>query len=107
MPDAFHQSPILNSPYEVPARHWVLDEGRRKISFISPTPTARKAGGKQARLALDAESEALDTGQQQYQLIVLIDSLHHSRYLTEQAMLVAKCLPVGPFLDCASEERSA
>ena len=85
MPDAFHQSPILNSPYEVPARHWVLDEGwqptdtvgegRRKVSFISPIPTARKAGGKQAQLALDAESEALETDQQQYQLIALIDSL--------------------------------
>ena len=85
MPDAFHQSPILNSPYEVPARHWVLDEGRqptdtvgegrRKVSFISPIPRARKAGGKQAQLALDAESEALETDQQQYQLIALIDSL--------------------------------
>ena len=85
MPDAFHQSPILNSPYEVPARHWELDEGRqptdtvgegrRKVSFISPIPTARKAGGKQAQLALDAESEALETDQQQYELIALIDSL--------------------------------
>ena len=85
MPDAFHQSPILNSPYEVPARHWVLDEGRqptdtigdgrRKVSFISPIPKARKAGGKQAQLALDAESEALETCEQQYQLIALIDSL--------------------------------
>ncbi len=85
MPDAFHQSPILNSPYEVPARHWVLDEGRqptdtvgegrRKVSFISPIPTARKAGGKQTQLALDAESEALETDQQQYELIALIDSL--------------------------------
>ncbi len=85
MPDAFHQSPILNSPYEVPARHWVLDEGRqptdaigegrRKVSFISPIPRARKAGGKQAQFALDAESEALATREQQYQLIALIDSL--------------------------------
>ena len=85
MPDVFHQSPILNSPYEVPARHWVLDkgrqptdtigDGRRKVSFISPIPKARKAGGKQAQLALDAESEALETREQQYQLIALIDSL--------------------------------
>ncbi len=85
MPDAFHQSPILNSPYEVPARHWVLDEGRqptdavgegrRQVSFISPIPKAKKAGGKQAQLALDAESEALETREQQYQLIALIDSL--------------------------------
>ena len=85
MPDAFHQFPILNSPYRVPARHWVLDKerqptdtvgkGRREVSFISPIPKARKGGGKQVQLALDAEGGALDTDQQQYQLIALIDSL--------------------------------
>ncbi len=85
MPDAFHQSPILDSPYEVPSRHWVLDEGRqppdavgegrRKVSFISPIPKVRKAGGKPPQLAFDAKSEALVTREQQYQLIALIDSL--------------------------------
>jgi len=85
MSDAFHQSPILNSPYEVPARHWVLDEGRqptdtigqgrRKVSFISPIPNERKQGAQQSQLALDAASEALETREQQYQLIALIDSL--------------------------------
>ena len=49
----FHRNPILNSPYEVPARHWVLDESRqptdkidesrRRVSFISPIPKPRKA----------------------------------------------------------------
>ena len=83
---SFHQSPILNSPYEPPARHWVLDEsrqptdtigrGRRPVSFISPIPSARKAGrGTQRRLTYDADSEALDTGNQQYELIALIDGL--------------------------------
>ena len=85
MPDAFHQSPILNSPYEVPARHWVLDEGqptdsvgegRRKVSFISPIPKPRKAGhNEQDQFAFDAESQALGTDAQQYDLTVLIDSL--------------------------------
>ena len=85
MPETFHQSPILNSPYEAPARHWVLDKdrqptdtigkGRREVSFVSPIPKARKAGGKQSRFALDEAGEALDTDHQQYQLIALIDSL--------------------------------
>ncbi|MXY54624.1 MAG: restriction endonuclease [Gammaproteobacteria bacterium] len=85
MSDAFQKSPILNSPYEVPTRHWVLDEGRqptdvvgegrRAVSFISPIPSTRKAGRKQRQISLDTESEALATGNQQYQLIALIDSL--------------------------------
>ena len=83
----FHRSPILNSPYELPGRHWVLDEsrqpterigdGRRAVSFISPIPTARKTGRKaQRRLTLDADVEALETpGGQQYELTALIGGL--------------------------------
>ena len=86
MPDVFHQSPILNSPYEVPTRHWVLDEGRqptnaiekgrREMSFISPIPKPRKAGRKeQEQFSFDAESRALGRDGQQYDLNDLIDSL--------------------------------
>ena len=85
-PTTFHENPILNSPYEAPARHWVLDEdrqptstigdGRRKVSFVSPIPKPRKAGSKtQAQLALDMQRQPLDTADQQYELTVLIDSL--------------------------------
>ena len=83
----FHRTPILNSPYELPRRHWVLDEsrqpterigdGRRVVSFISPIPKARKTGRKtQQRLTLDADIEALETaGGQQYELTALIGGL--------------------------------
>ncbi len=83
----FHRSPILNSPYELPGRHWVLDEsrqpterigeGRRPVSFISPIPTARKTGRKaQRRLTLDEDIEALETPDgQQYELTKLIGGL--------------------------------
>jgi len=83
----FHRSPILNSPYELPGRHWVLDEsrqpterigeGRRAVSFISPIPMARKTGRKaQRRLTLDEDIEALETqGGQQYELTELIGGL--------------------------------
>ena len=114
MPDVFHRSPILNSPYEVPARHWELDEerqptdivgdGRRKVSFISPIPKARKAGGMQAQFVLDAESEALETREQQYQLIALIDSLR--RKLADW-----RALPEGQWLKeclvCKGDTRPA
>ena len=85
-PATFHENPILNSPYEAPARHWVLDadrqptstigDGRRKVSFVSPIPKPRKAGSKtQAQLALEMQRQPLDTDDQQYELTVLIDSL--------------------------------
>ena len=31
---AFHLNPILNSPYDEPGRHWVLDEGRQPTDKI-------------------------------------------------------------------------
>jgi len=86
-PTTFHRTPILNSPYELPRRHWVLDEsrqptesigeGRRVVSFISPIPTARKTGRKaQRRLTLDENIDALETpGGQQYELTALIGGL--------------------------------
>jgi type III restriction enzyme len=48
----FFERPILNSPYEYPARHWELDEQgqpskqivekRRPAQFITPIPKPRK-----------------------------------------------------------------
>ena len=82
----FHRNPILNSPYEVPARHWVLDESRqptdqivesrRPVSFISPIPKPRKVGRTtQGQFDFDTDSQALATADQQYELTALIDSL--------------------------------
>jgi type III restriction enzyme len=49
----FSSHPILNSPYEVPRRHWELDphgqptqkiiETRRRAEFITPIPRPSKA----------------------------------------------------------------
>lgn len=48
----FFDHPILNSPYEKPARHWELDEhgqptqriaeARRKADFVTPIPKPKK-----------------------------------------------------------------
>ena len=77
---SFHESPILNSPYEAPSRHWLLDEdrqptetigeGRRPVSFISPIPRPRKAGREQRQLGFDVASDALETEDQQYELTI-------------------------------------
>jgi type III restriction enzyme len=54
--NAFFNAPILNSPYEYPARHWELNESgqptqriienRRDTRYISPIPRPRKQKSK-------------------------------------------------------------
>jgi type III restriction enzyme len=55
---AFFESPILNSPYEEPSRHWELDPNgqpttsirpyRRPSALVSPIPKPKKVKGKAA-----------------------------------------------------------
>ncbi|MCY4221348.1 MAG: DEAD/DEAH box helicase family protein [Thiotrichales bacterium] len=83
MSDRFFDRPILNSPYEYPARHWELDESgqptsrildhRRRVSFITPIPSAKKRG--QRTLVFDEASRALETESQQYELMEMINEL--------------------------------
>jgi type III restriction enzyme len=54
--ERFFEDPILNSPYERPARHWELDkdgiptqqivERRRESRLITPIPKPKKRGGE-------------------------------------------------------------
>lgn len=56
MSDAFFQSPILNSPYEEPSRHWELDANgqptsivvprRRQSALVSPISKSKKVRGR-------------------------------------------------------------
>jgi type III restriction enzyme len=58
MTNAFFERPILNSPYEYPARHWELDDSgqptqqitssRRSAKFITPIPRPKKRKGAAA-----------------------------------------------------------
>ncbi|MBH0114370.1 DEAD/DEAH box helicase family protein [Novosphingobium sp. YJ-S2-02] len=71
MTETFFQSPILNSPYEEPDRHWDLDENgqptseiihyRRKSALVSPIPKAKKVRGKTVQ---QGELLADDQGQE-------------------------------------------
>ncbi len=85
MSDDFFTKPILNSPYDYPARHWELDdtgqptqkvlESRRRVSFITPIPKAKKAKKPgQEKLVLD-EGKGLSTADQEYDSIGLINEL--------------------------------
>jgi hypothetical protein len=65
MDNGFFERPILNSPYQHPARHWELDaqgqptgeiiEARRTAQFITPIPKPKKykASTSQAALVFD------------------------------------------------------
>ncbi len=81
MSEEFFQSPILNTPYAEPDRHWELDGGgqptsvivarRRQSSLVSPIPKARKVRGKaiQADLLID------DEGGQEYNPTEVINGI--------------------------------
>src|SRR6266568_7142753 len=78
MANPFFDHPILNSPYDYPARHWELDDqgqptqrmidSRRRAEFITPSPKPRKRQGSDAQpqLVFD-EGKGLSTSAQQYE----------------------------------------
>jgi len=82
----FFERPILNSPYEYPARHWELDdtgqptqkiiEARRRAEFITPIPKPRKRKGsaEQAAFLFD-EGKGLSTDAQQYDHTAIINAV--------------------------------
>jgi type III restriction enzyme len=83
----FFDHPILNSPYEKPARYWELDdqgqptqqiiEKRRPAAFITPIPKPRKRKGTandQQYLILD-EGKGLSTEEQHYDTTSTINEL--------------------------------
>src|SRR4030066_827192 len=86
MGNPFFEPPILNSPYECPARYWELDaqgqptqriiESRRRAEFITPIPKPRKrkASAEQASLVFD-EGKGLSTAEQRYDHTAIINSV--------------------------------
>jgi type III restriction enzyme len=82
----FFTQPILNSPYEYPARHWELDsqgqptgriiESRRSAEFITPIPKPRRrrVTAAQQELVFD-EGLGLSTRGQQYDTTSKINEL--------------------------------
>lgn len=86
MSDQFFEQPILNSPYELPQRHWELDnagqptqhiiETRRRADFITPIPRPRKRKGAETQQALVFdEGKGLSTAEQQYDPTSLINEI--------------------------------
>ena len=84
---SFFESPILNSPYECPSRHWELDESgqptsqvvdrRRRVSLITPIPKPKKRRQSAGQLVFDQAAQKLDEGSQQYDRTVMIDEVRN------------------------------
>ncbi len=87
MDNRFFEQPILNSPYEYPARHWELDtsgqptqqilDKRRRAEFITPIPKPKKrrsTAADQQNLLFD-DGKGLSTQQQQYDPTSIINAL--------------------------------
>jgi type III restriction enzyme len=86
MSDPFFERPILNSPYECPARYWELDdqgqptqqviERRRPAKFITPIPKPRKQRGAlaQKKMVFD-EGKGLSTEALQYDPTSIINQV--------------------------------
>jgi type III restriction enzyme len=87
MDNRFFEKPILNSPYEYPARHWELDnqgqptqqiiDRRRRAEFITPIPKPKKrkkSAHQQQQFVFD-EGKGLSTQEQQYDPTPIINEL--------------------------------
>ncbi|WP_349572264.1 BPTD_3080 family restriction endonuclease [Azotobacter salinestris] len=82
----FFDKPILNSPYEYPARHWELDDQgqptqrilsvRRRAEFITPIPKPKKRKGlsEQKSLLFD-EGKGLTSETQEYSHTAIINAV--------------------------------
>lgn len=86
MSNPFFDHPILNSPYELPLRHWELDDDgqptqkvlqiRRGAKFITPIPKPkkRKKGSGQESFVFD-DGKGLSTKEQQYDPTSIINEV--------------------------------
>ena len=86
MENDFYEHPILNSPYQYPARHWELDdqgqptqriiENRRGAEFITPIPKPRKRrAAKDQRQFVFDEGKGLSTEEQQYDVTAAVNEI--------------------------------
>ena len=85
MSNPFFDHPILNSPYDIPRRHWELDEAgqptqqlldtRRRADFITPIPKPKKRKkAAQGEMVFD-EGKGLSTKDQQYDPTSIINEV--------------------------------
>lgn len=86
MESSFFEHPILNSPYDYPARHWEMDEhgqptqrtieARRPAQFVTPIPKPRKQKQSLSQDGIEFNDETgVSTRSQRYETIPIINEL--------------------------------
>jgi len=87
MSDAFFAYPILNSPYDYPARHWELDadgqptskvvDSRRRSDLVTPVPKPKKRKASRADQSelLLADGDGLSSLSQEYNPTPIINEI--------------------------------
>ncbi len=85
MENTFFEKPILNSPYEYPARHWELDdsgqptgkikESRRIADFITPIPKPKKRKNTAQKELVFTDDLGLSSESQQYDQTSILNDL--------------------------------
>lgn len=84
--DLFFRQPILNSPYDYPARHWGLDDDgqpthkiidkRRRADFVTPIPKPKKRKGRTQQVELDlGQARGKESDEQKYDPTSIINGL--------------------------------
>ena len=58
MENRFFDEPIINSPYEYPARHWELDAEGQPTQQIIPTAAAAPSSSRQSPSRASADGRA-------------------------------------------------
>ncbi len=84
----FFEKPILNSPYDYPARHWQLDEdgqptdsivaNRRKSSYVTPVPKPKKRKKGQEKDLFAEEPQGISIDGQIYDQTSLIGEIRQA-----------------------------
>ncbi|MCB1325549.1 MAG: DEAD/DEAH box helicase family protein [Leptospiraceae bacterium] len=85
---SFYDTPIINSPYGYPARHWELDdagqptdrliESRRLAAYVTPVPRPRRQGrGAQQALPLASKTDGVSSDEQEYDPIPIINQIRN------------------------------
>ena len=85
MTESFFERPILNSPYEYPAKHWELDsdgqptnkilDKRREAKFITPIPKPKKRRRKHEQELDYGDGPDISTKTQKYDPTPLINAI--------------------------------
>ena len=86
--DSFFECPVINSPYEYPARHWELAgdgqstnqiiERRRQVLFITPIPGPKKRASAQQTMVFDEKVRRIATDGQRYELAQTINGMRNA-----------------------------